>query len=409
MNNMAKALYFECSSGVSGDMLVASLLDLGANKDLVFRAIESLKIPDLDIKIEYVDKKGVGACNFCVISKQENYDHDMEYLHGNKKVKFHHGEERNLDDILKIIDSAEMTQTAKILAKKIFKIVADAESKVHNKPIDKVHFHEVGAIDSIVDIISFSVCFDNLGLKDVCVSPLSEGKGFVNTRHGKLPIPVPAVLEIINEYSLEVLFTNIEGELITPTGAAIIAAIKSSHVVPTAIIRRKGIGAGKRDYDCPGVVRALEIDFDTNETDIVMKLESNIDDSTGECLGYTMEKLFALGAKDVFFTPVFMKKNRPSFMLTVICSPDETEIMEDLIFQETSTIGIRRCLMYRTAIGREMIDVFTKYGNIKVKKVSHKGNSKYYPEYESVKEIALKNNVPFMKIFSEAIDEAHKK
>lgn len=483
-------LYLECYSGISGDMTVAALLDLGADEKILIEALESLPVPGFSIEIKRVVKSGIDACDFNVVldAAHENHDHDMDYLHGHEphllhehgekpehscghshgviftdkeegrhssnpephhshKEEFdahhhaheegadhhhgedgphvhthihegepdhhhndshshdhhhshHHHEHRGMSEIRQIINQGKMTKEAKNLALKIFEILAEAESKAHNVPVDEVHFHEVGAVDSIVDIVAVAVCMDNLQIQEVIVPVLCEGTGTVRCQHGILPVPVPAVANIIKAHKLPVRIVDAEGEFVTPTGAAIVAAIRTSESLPKEfLVEQMGIGAGKRNYERPGILRAMLIQDNSQERDAIYKLESNIDDCTGEILGYVMEQLFAAGARDVHYTPVFMKKNRPAWQLNVICKEKDIERLEHIIFQETTTIGIRRVEMERSILKREEKTVSTVFGQAEVKICEARGVSRVYPEYESVAKLAKENQVPFSKVY----------
>lgn len=260
-------LYLECNSGISGDMTVAALLDLGADRDVLSKALQSLPLSGYSVEIKDVLKSGIRACDFHVIldKDHENHDHDMEYLHGHHSQKtpdpVHHHDSRNLSDIVRIIEEGKLTECAKLLAIRIFNILAEAEALVHNKSIDEVHFHEVGAVDSIVDIVAAAVCIDNLNPDRIVVSPLTEGTGQVHCQHGVIPVPVPAVVAIASKQGLILRASDIPGELVTPTGAAIVAAIDSGSALPeTFKILKTGVGAGKRSYSTAGVLRAMLIE-----------------------------------------------------------------------------------------------------------------------------------------------------
>ncbi len=357
---MGKTLYLECYSGISGDMTVAALLDLGADQKHLEEALSGLLVQGFRIEISRVIKSGLNACDFSVILDQDNHDHDMEYLHGHhhkghennhfydhnhahedeaehfhshehnhahgagSAQDHHHHEHRGIKEITYIIEHSAMTENAKKIALRIFEILAEAESKAHNVPVDQVHFHEVGAVDSIVDIVSVAVCLDDLDITEVIVPVLCEGRGTVRCQHGILPIPVPAVANIVSANHLRLKMTEVEGELVTPTGAAIVAAVKTKDKLPeTFEIQKIGIGAGKRQYECPGILRAMIISESTEQAkgrnpkaenqetkDTIIKMETNIDDCSGEVLGFVMERLMKAGARDVHYVPVFMKKNR---------------------------------------------------------------------------------------------------
>lgn len=272
---MSKNLYIECYSGISGDMMVASLLDLGADEKVLSDALKSLNVDGFGIEIGHTKKCGIDACNFNVIlncdenehSHEHEHEHSHEYEHEHSHSYEHHDENvhkhvhRNIVDIYKIIDESKITDRAKKIAKKIFDIVAVAESKAHGVEVEKVHFHEVGAIDSIVDIVAVAVCIDNLDIDDVYVSELYEGCGNVKCQHGIMPVPVPAVINIVSQHSLPVRIINSHGELVTPTGAAIAAALKTKNELPDEfIIIKIGIGAGKKDLEQANILRTYLIE-----------------------------------------------------------------------------------------------------------------------------------------------------
>lgn len=446
---MDKKLYLDCGSGISGDMFVAAMIDLGADPDTLEKALESLPADGFFVEISRVKKAGIDCCDFHVHLDDdcENHDHDMDYLYGNltlaagsgfscheesdreehhchcheeghdgeahhccRQGKDHHHTHRGLAEILPMIDACDMTETAKALARKIFRIIGEAEAKAHDLPLDKVHFHEVGALDSIVDVVAAAVTFDSLHIKEVIVPKLTEGTGTVRCRHGVMPVPVPATVNIVSAYKIPMELTGAKGEYVTPTGAAIAAAISTSHQLPPSfVIKKAGLGAGKRACtDRSGILRAFLIQGEENEgRDKVVKLETDIDDCSGEVLGYVMKKLFKAGAKDVHYAPIFMKKNRPAWELTVICKEDQVEALEQIIFTETTTIGIREYPLMRSILDREEKEVETVYGKAAVKQVTFRDMTRAYPEYDTVKKLAKRNKVPFMDVF-DAVKEAAK-
>ncbi len=419
-------LYLECSSGISGDMTVAALLDLGADAQVLERALASLPVDGFQIRISRVEKNGLDACDFHVLldDEHEGHDHDMEYLHGNGPGHIeHHGPHghhvhRGLSEIIKIIRQADMTERAKGLAERIFRILARAEAKAHGVPLEQVHFHEVGAVDSIVDILAAAVCLDDLDITEAVIPRLCEGTGTIRCQHGILPIPVPAVLRIAEEHGLPLTFTQVEGELVTPTGAAIAAAIRTEGNLPErSKVKKTGIGAGKRAYACPGVLRAMILEPEETQktekietaqtgTDTVYKLEADMDDCTGERLGYAMERLFSAGAKDVHYTPVFMKKNRPAYQLNVICDGEALPRMEEIIFRETTTIGIRRMPVSRSVLSREVRELETPLGRAAVKICSGSAGRWIYPEYESIARLARQHGLPYGQVERQVVQEA---
>ena len=539
---MGKTLYLETSSGISGDMFVAAMIDLGADPEALERALNSIPADGFMVEISSVKKSGIACCDFNVIldAAHENHDHDMAYLygpapvssaapqeeahhchcheeeeahhchchedeevphchchedeeahhchchedeeaphchchedeevphchchedeeaphchchedeeahhchcheeeeahhcnchedeeahhchcheeeeahhchgHGGEEPHHHHDHEhhhhhgRHLAEIMGIIDATDMTDSAKALAGKMFHIVAEAESLAHHMPLEEVHFHEVGAIDSIVDIIAAAVTFDSLGITDVIIPCLTEGRGTVRCQHGVLPVPVPATMNIIEAYDMPLTIMEAKGEYVTPTGAAIAAAICTTHQLPKAFrIVRTGLGAGKRAYtERTNILRAYLIEGNAMEEgkDEIVKLETDIDDSTGEALGYTIDRLMQAGALDVHYSPVYMKKNRPAWELTVICKKSRMEELEDIIFKETTTIGIREFpSVMRSILRRNQKQVETPFGIAEVKEVALPGERRFYPEYESVKAIAEKNHLPFAEVY----------
>lgn len=422
---MSKTLYLECYSGISGDMTVAALLDLGADREVLKESLKSLPVGGFRTEITRVKKSGLDACDFSVILEQDNHDHDMEYLHGSEKSyaghhehshemnhEHHHGhthshehphEHRGMKEITEIIQKSEMTARAKKMAMRVFGILAQAESKAHGVPVEEVHFHEVGAVDSIVDIAAIAICMDNLDISNVIVPVLYEGTGFIRCQHGQIPVPVPAVTHIAETHKLKLKITDIQGELVTPTGAAVVAAFRTSDRLPEDFtILKTGIGAGKRQYRCPGILRAMLIreTTDLQIKDIIWKLETDMDDCGGEMMGHVMNLLMANGAREVHYTPIYTKKNRPAYTLTVICKESEREKLENLIFSETTTIGIRRVEMERTILQREIQKKDTPVGTAIVKACTlPDGNIRYYPEYENVAELAERNQLSFRETY----------
>lgn len=417
---MGKKLYLECYAGISGDMTVAALLDLGADADVLKKALESLPIDGFETRISRVKKAGIDACDFNVILEHENHDHDMEYLHGNKHVHDHHQdhdhehhhdhEHRGLEEIKNILLSSSMTDHAKAIAVRIFEIIADAEAKAHGLPRNEVHFHEVGAVDSIVDIAAVAVCLDNLGIDEVIVPVLYEGRGTVRCQHGILPIPVPAVANIADAHHLPLHLTDTKGEFVTPTGAAIVAAVCTGNKLPQNFtVLKTGIGAGKRNYERPSILRAMIIEDAAESKDEIIKLECNIDDCSGEVLGFVMNKLMNAGARDVHYFPVFMKKNRPAYQLNVICKEEQRESLQNIIFEETTTIGIRIMRMERAVLPREIKQISTSLGEVNVKVCTlPSGKQRCYPEYEDVAALSTKLNKPFLEVFNTVYTESNK-
>ncbi len=433
---MGNRLYLECNSGISGDMLVAALLDLGASTEGLSDVLSSVPVRGFDIKMSRVKKMGLDCMDFDVVldKSYENHDHDMEYLYGHYSdhdfdhkhhhdhehdhdhnhehehehdhehdhdhTHSHHHEHRGLGDVTDIINKTSLSDNAKSIAIRIFSIIAEAEAKAHGETIETVHFHEVGAIDSIVDVISIAFCIDNLDIDEVIVPYMCEGSGTVRCQHGILPIPVPAVANIVAQHGIDIRIVSQKGELITPTGAAAVAALATSKSLPEAFgIKSVGLGAGKRAYEIPSILRAMIIDCGDSHGDSIYRLETDIDDCSGEQLGYVMERLYESGAREVHFAPIYMKKNRPAYELVVICDEKLIEKLENVIFNETTTIGIRRCMMSRTVLRREAADVSTEYGIVRGKRCYlPDGEVRIYPEYDSIRELALDAKVPYERV-----------
>ena len=460
MQSRDRILYLECGTGISGDMTVAALLDLGADQEKLLRVLKGIPGHGFEVRISRVKKAAIDCCDFDVVLDKEHdgHDHDMEYLYGHLEEEqhgqsndhhahdhhhdhehdhdhhrdHHHDHEHDHDhhhdhghdhhhhhtgmkEIREIIGGLDMTDSARALALRIFEILAQAESDAHGVPADEVHFHEVGAIDSIVDIVAAAVCFDDLGIGKVAVTGIAEGSGTVRCQHGILQVPVPAVASIARTYKLPIRYTGRQGELVTPTGAAIVAALMTQDTLPeTFVIEKTGLGAGKREYEIPSILRAMVIESrdDVRKTasaaDSVWKLECDIDDSTGEQLGYALEKLFEAGAREAHYSPVYMKKNRPGWELTVICDEAHLQKMEEVIFTQTTTIGIRRQEMARTVLTRKVVNVQTRYGEIPVK-VSGEGQfRRVHPEYEKVSEAATKFGAAFGAVYDEVLTNAYR-
>ena len=398
-----KTLYLECSSGISGDMTVAALLDLGANPEKLAVALSPLRHEGLDWTISRKSSRGIEGCDFDVtLSPHGHHEHGHGHEHK------HHHEHRNLSDIEHIIGHAQMSEGARKIAIKTFRIVAEAEAKAHGKPLDEVHFHEVGALDSIADIVGAAVLFDDLGIGECVVTGISEGTGTVHCQHGELPVPVPAVVNIASAHTIPLRITNeIKGEMCTPTGIALAAALRTTAALPPEFtIIKTGIGLGKKDFGRPNILRAMLIEQAqsaiSNQQSAIHLLETNIDDSTGEQLGLAMEKILEAGAVDVHFVPCFMKKGRPAYLLRALVAQSSLRPVEEAIFKHTTTIGIRRHAVARTVLERETVEADLPFGKVAVKKCTWDGNAFFYPEYESVKRVAAESGLPFKDVFDAA-------
>ena len=419
-----KILYFDCSAGISGDMTLGALLDLGADKKVFLTELEKLHLEGYEIAFETTQRNAITATHVNVIlTGQEQahdhthihehihdhghtHEHDHEHTHGHEHSHDHeHGHfHRSFRDIRQMIQNSELSKEVKDLSLRIFARVARAEAKVHHKDIEEVQFHEVGAVDSIVDIVGSAILITMLKPDRICASVVQDGHGFVHCQHGMLSVPVPAVCEIFAESDALIRQIDVDTELVTPTGAAIISELADSFgTMPVMTIDKMGWGAGTKILKIPNLLKVTlgyqeTVSDNYTEQDEIMVQETNLDDCTGEMLGAAMEILMENGALDAFYTPIFMKKNRPAWCLTVLARPENTEKMERLIFLHTTTIGIRRHLDQRRILKREKAVVPTAYGELQVKRVALEDGYRDYPEYESAKKLAVETGKPLWEI-----------
>ena len=403
-------------------MTVGALLDLGGDIENLKKALGSLNVSGYEIKIYPTEKCGIGATKFDVILESDHHHshdhhhehhhhHDHDHNHSHDHEHHHHShdhphEHRGLNEILEIINRSDLTDRAKSLAIKMFDIVAQAEAKCHRIPVNEVHFHEVGAVDSIVDIVAVAVLIDQLDIGHVITGRVNEGTGSVKCQHGIIPVPSPATAQIASTHGIPLNITDAKGEMVTPTGAAILACLTDEFGAPDdMIIEKMGIGAGTKDFDRANILRAFLLKSQDVDkfTDTVVKLETNIDDTTGEQLGFVMDMLFEKGVKDVFFTPIIMKKNRPSTMITVLTDEDKINTVVEILFKHTSTIGVRYENLKRKKMFREFDKVNTKYGEIEIKKLSYGDINKISVEYDSAKDAANRNDVSIKEIENEIL------
>jgi pyridinium-3,5-bisthiocarboxylic acid mononucleotide nickel chelatase len=422
-----KALYFDCFSGISGDMTLGALLDLGIDKELFLSELDKLNIGGYEIVIQKKIKNGIVGTDVKVILNEEydklqekikqheqhHHNHNHNHAHGDEKhdhtTHQHNHSMRNLKSIETIIDWSDLAQNVKDYSKKVFREIAKAEAKVHHKDISEIHFHEVGAIDSIVDIVGVAICLDLLGVKKIFSSPLHDGHGFIECQHGIIPVPVPAVMEMLKDSNIPLISDDVNTELITPTGMGIIKCLTSDFgKMPAMIIEKVGYGMGKRDT---GKFNALRIVMGTLfEEDKLMEeiaiLETNIDNMSPEIMGYVTDKLFSNGALDVFTTPIYMKKNRPAFMLTVLTTKELEEKLTDIIFRETTTLGIRRTLSSRYCMNREVVKIDLGFGEVQVKVASRGDIKKYAPEYEDCKNLSEKTGMSLKSVYDVVNEKA---
>lgn len=391
-----KILYYDCFSGISGDMNLGAMIDIGVDKNHLISELAKLKINEYNIIIKQDTKNGIsGTKADIIISEEIHHVHDsVQHQH------YHH--HRNLSDIKNIINSSELSPKVKKMSLEIFKKVAEAESKVHNKPIQEVHFHEVGAVDSIIDIVGAAICFDYLNIDKVMASKVEVGYGFVKCAHGIMPVPAPATAEILKNIPVK---AKIPFEATTPTGAAILTYLTSDFTdVKDFKINKIGYGIGMRDNpDVPNILRVFigeskQQDIYT-DTDQVKVMECNIDDMSPEDYEHVMDLLLDKGALDVYFAPIMMKKERPAVKISVLYKSEHEDDIRDAIFINTTTLGVRKYMVNRDMLKRDFERVKTKYGEVTVKNCYYKGKKiRTKPEYEDCKRLACENDVSILEI-----------
>lgn len=375
-----KICYFDAFSGISGDMTVGALLDAGADWALVESSLHSLNL-GATYQLEKTKRKGIAASKF--------------HVHGGEQ-KAH----RHLPHIEKIIEAADLPAQARDNAIAVFRRLGEAEALSHNVPVEKVHFHEVGAVDSISDIVGACVALASLSIEEVYASKINVGSGTVLTEHGILPVPTPATTELLKQ--APVYSAGPETELTTPTGAALLATLTKGYGgLPPVRVLAQGFGAGDKDFPSQANVLRVLIGEKTGaiEATTVNILEANIDDSSPQILGYAMERLLEAGALDVTLAPIFMKKNRPATLLSVIATPADTEQLVRIIFTETSTLGLRIVEAARRVAARQLVEVDTSYGRVRIKLSD---NGSFAPEYDDCRTIALSKGVPIRAVLAEA-------
>ncbi|WP_028610139.1 nickel pincer cofactor biosynthesis protein LarC [Paenibacillus harenae] len=454
-----RTLYLDCISGIAGDMALSALVDLGADPDYIVSHLSRLPIDPFTMEFVQVDRRGIAAKwlklsldrsgdgNESLKRKHEHsqgqqhhhehehhehehhghhdhpshehhehhvhglhthmhehtHDHHDRHQHAHDHNHGRHHEHRKAADIIHMIESSGLPARARERSVAIFRLIAEAEGKIHGMDPAEVHFHEVGAMDSILDVIGVCLALESLDVGRIIVSPVPTGTGRLRMAHGLYPIPAPATAELLRGVPLSP-FTAM-GELTTPTGAGIVKALAADFgTLPAGTIDRIGYGAGTKNFDHPNVIRAVlyqrEQKQEARETIVV--LEAQVDDSTGEMLGYAMEKLFEAGALDVYHTPVYMKKNRPGVLISVICYPANSDCCEQALLSETSTFGVRRSEWQRRALDRQWIEVVTPYGPVRVKQAVDGGRIiRQSPEYEDAVLAARAFGVPLQTVFRE--------
>lgn len=380
-----KTLYFDCFAGASGDMILGAMVAAGVDPDFLRKQLSLLRVDGFSVAFETVNRSGLSA-TYARVETAHEHKH------------------RHLSDIKQIIDGSGLSDTVKQRSVQIFSRLAEAEARVHNAPVDQVHFHEVGALDAIVDVVGAAICFDYLKIERFVCSALHVGSGTVQMAHGRFPVPPPAVAELLK--GVPFYATDIKGELLTPTGAAIITTVCSDYgPIPQMKTKSMGYGAGTREYpDFPNVLRVLlgETESRAAADERLWMLETNLDDMSPQIIGHVMDRVFELGALDCFVIPVQMKKNRPGVLLSVLCGGDEKEAVMRLLFMETTTLGVRSYEVERRALERSVVQVETQYGPIDVKVAHLDGRVvNQMPEFEQCRQAAVRADVP-LKVVEEA-------
>ncbi len=421
--------YLDCFSGISGDMFLGALIDAGVPPAIFEQAVAALNL-GAKLEIARVNRSGISATKVDVvvdgqkdqpreahIAQSGPHDHSHhEHVHDHHHADNRYAHGRGLTEIREIIEHAVgLSESAKKTAVSIFEKLGAAESKIHDVPIEKVHFHEVGAVDALVDIVCAAVGAEALGVDEFICSPLNVGGGTVQCAHGTFPIPAPATVELLK--GAPVYSSGPQAELVTPTGAAIVATlVKRFESLPAMNIERSGYGAGTHDFSGhPNVLRitvgealsanSADKSVRATQTDTITVLEANLDDLNPQVFGYVMDRLLEAGALDVFCVPVQMKKNRPGTLLTVLSKPDDADVLAEIIFAETTTLGVRRREERRQILSRRWQTVSTRFGDIRIKIASMNGSvSNYVPEYEDCRKIAAEKKIPLKMVMAEAID-----
>jgi uncharacterized protein (TIGR00299 family) protein len=381
--------YFDCFSGASGDMILGSMIDAGLSPHLLREELRKLRLPSIRLRIKKVQKGGISATQVIVEGKSE---------------KRHH---RNLKEMLKIIDRSSIEAGVKGKSREIFYRIASVEAEIHEKPIDEIHFHEIGGLDSIVDIVGSVWGLCQMGIDKLYVSKVNVGTGFVRCEHGTLPVPAPAALALMK--GKPIYSSGVERELLTPTGAAILTAFGCQFgQMPPMSLERIGYGAGRDDLPHPNLLRLIiGTSTATPGKERVVVIETNIDDMNPQFYDYIMERLLAMGVLEVFFTPIMMKKNRPATLLTVISPGEKLPSVTAFLLRETTTLGLRWREEERSRTEREIISLLTKYGKIHFKLARWEERIvNLAPEYEDCKRWALKKRIPLKEVFEEARKEA---
>jgi len=391
---MAKVAYFDCFSGCSGDMIIGSFLDAGLDLEVLKKGLAGLDFYGYQLTAEKVLRLSITATKFNVVLQEEN-----EHAH---ESSYHH---RGLSEILNIINTGKISDSVKTKSSEIFRKLGEVEAGIHGVPLEEVHFHELGAVDTIIDIVGTVFAIETLKIERIYSSPLAVGSGTVKTAHGVLPVPAPATLQILANAGAPIINAppseNPPGELLTPTGALLITSLTTGFKMPNLKVEKVGYGAGNKQFPTwPNVVR-IWIGEETgggNDDGLVL-LETNIDDMNPQIYGYLMERLFAEKAADVWFTPIQMKKNRPAVMLSVLAPSSLEAKFSEIIMKETSTLGIRSRNVSRHVAHREIIEFDSRLGHVRAKIKRFGGETvAITPEYDDCRRLALEHNLPLQEV-----------
>jgi uncharacterized protein (TIGR00299 family) protein len=441
-----RILYFDCFAGASGDMIVGSLLDLGIHVEDLVQELNKIHLKGYSIRAKQVQKSGIRATEFKVFLEKSNssptladgdfFEESDKQISGAEdnriSIDNHH---HSLKEIVQLIKQSQLTNSVKKKAINIFTRLGEAEASIHSIPLDDIHFHEVGAVDAVVDVVSALICLEWLNVELIVVSPLHLGTGFVNSSHGSLPVPAPATAILLK--NVPVYTTETKGELVTPTGAAVLTSVADHYgTMPEMTIDKIGYGAGQRDRDFPNTLRALlgETTSRIIQPNLIVStsrdpypeqhlsppvnsgyhespafvLEANIDDMVPQLFSPLMDQLLESGALDVWFIPIQMKKNRPAIKLQVLASPESLDRLIEIIFRHSTTTGVRSYPVTKHMLQRDVISVDTKYGSVNVK-VSRLGDEimNISPEYEDCQEISRRFKIPVKKVYASALVAAH--
>ncbi|MFN4110911.1 MAG: nickel pincer cofactor biosynthesis protein LarC [Ignavibacteria bacterium] len=398
-----KIAILDTFSGISGDMVIGALISAGLPFEYLDSELNKLKLDGYKLSHSIVQKQSITAIKFDVQLIEES-GHNHKHGEQNHSENHHHTHGRMYKEIVKIIDESELSQYVKEISKKIFEIIGEAEAKIHNVKLEQVHFHEIGAIDSIIDIVGCAIGLEYFNVKEIFSSVIPLGRGFVETQHGKMPVPAPATIEILKDYP--VTFLDIPFELTTPTGAGIVKALSKGLIDYQRVkVSNIGYGAGSKNIpEIPNLFRLMIGEyvegFSTDESYIV---ETNIDDMNPEFYPYVIERLLNAGAHDAYLVPIIMKKGRPGIILSTLCEANLLEEILKIIYRETTTLGVRILKIDRRKLIRDSEIVKTKFGDVKVKVIQTENGKKYVPEFEECKKIAIEKNIPISEVYNEII------